>query len=63
MNDKEILNIKEASAFLKVSSQTLMKMINKGSDIPFFKIGSRYKFDKQSLINWINNYKKNEMGG
>lgn len=48
----EILNIKELSEYLKVSTSTIRRLILK-KEIPFFKISSQFFFNKESINQWI----------
>ena len=57
-NDKEILNIKEASQFLNCSVSTIRNLIY-DNRIPFHLIGNRYYFIKDNLINWLESMSRN----
>lgn len=48
----EIMNIKELSDYLKISSSTIRRLIRK-KEIPYFKISSQYFFSKLSINDWI----------
>jgi excisionase family DNA binding protein len=50
--EKEILNIEEASAFLSVSTKTFQKVLREG-DMPGRKIGREWKFWRQALAEWV----------
>lgn len=49
---KEVMNLKEASAFLGVSPTTLREMMNDGA-IPYKQFGRRYFFSKTVLMSWL----------
>lgn len=49
-----LLTVKEVSAMLRVSQQTLYKMLEHGT-IPALKIGNQWRFEKQRVQNWIKN--------
>lgn len=49
----EILDFKEAQAFLKFSRSKLRQLI-KDNEIPYSKKENRIKFSKNALIQWIN---------
>lgn len=49
---KEILNIKDASSYLNCSVPTIRNLIKK-QNIPYFKIGAKYYFSKDSIRKWI----------
>lgn len=51
-NVPEILTLKETADFLKVSPDWLRKNI-KPYKIPFFKIGTDYRFRKKQLLEWV----------
>lgn len=51
-NNNQVLNIKELSQLLHISVSTVRKLIYEG-DIPHFKIGNRYYFEKVSIEEWI----------
>lgn len=48
----QVLNIKELSRLLHISISTVRKLIYEG-DIPYFKIGNRYYFERKSIEEWI----------
>lgn len=49
---KEILNIKEIAKYLSCSVSTIRNMIRK-NEIPYFRIGVKYYFRKESIVAWI----------
>lgn len=50
----EILTMKEAAEFLRVSTYWLRANLSEYR-IPYFKTGSDYKFRKKQLLDWIDN--------
>jgi excisionase family DNA binding protein len=48
----EVMNIKQASQYLGVSTDTLYKYVYK-EQIPAFKLGNRWKFKKSLLDRWM----------
>lgn len=48
----EILNLDEASLFLRVGKKTLSNLAKKGK-IPARKIGREWRFVKSILLNWL----------
>jgi len=54
----EVLNIKELSKYLKISSSTIRRLISK-REIPFYKVSSQYFFNKVSINEWVENKIKN----
>jgi excisionase family DNA binding protein len=53
VTDREIMNVPEASEFLRVSESIIRRLI-KERRIPFFQIEGRYLFYKPKLEAWIN---------
>lgn len=51
MAGSEILNAKQAAAFLGVHPQTIRKMARSGQ-IPCFKMGTDWRFRKEALVQW-----------
>ena len=49
---KEVMDIRAASDYLGVSTATLYKYASEGK-IPAFKMGSRWKFKKTVLDQWM----------
>jgi excisionase family DNA binding protein len=45
---KEVMNVKEASHYLGISSDTLYKYVSL-ERIPAFKLGNRWRFKEDSL--------------
>lgn len=52
MNEDEVLTVKEAAAFLKVSIPTIYQLKAR-KEIPFRKIGGSLRFLKSELIDYI----------
>lgn len=53
----ELIDIKEASKMLRVSSTIMRKLAKEDIDIQYFRVGRLYRFSKDSLIEYVN--KKN----
>ena len=51
--NKEILDTKEVSAFLKLHPFTVNKLA-RGGKIPAFKIGADWRFHRKHIERWIN---------
>lgn len=49
---REVMDMREASAYLGVSRETLYKYVM-GERIPAFKLGNRWKFKKTVLDRWM----------
>ena len=49
---KEIINIQELSSYLKISIPEIRKLVRQ-SNIPYFRIGNRLKFDLANINLWI----------
>ena len=53
MNNKEMLNFKEACLFLDLSASYLYKLTSRG-DIPYYKPhGKKNYFQREELFNWM----------
>ncbi|MCK5791908.1 MAG: helix-turn-helix domain-containing protein [Ketobacter sp.] len=55
--DSEILTIKEVAEYLKVNERTIYRLANKG-EIPAFKVGNNWRFDRAKIAEWMNNQAK-----
>lgn len=63
LENKMILNLKELSNYLKISKSMIRKLIYE-NDIPFYKVGNRYYFEKEIIQQWIISKHNNiEIGG
>ena len=49
---ENLMTVKEVSALLRVSPQTLYKMLEQGN-IPAVKVGSQWRFDRTQIRDWI----------
>ena len=49
---ENLLTVKEVASLLRVSAQTLYKMLEQG-DIPAVKVGSQWRFDREKIKAWI----------
>jgi excisionase family DNA binding protein len=49
---ENLMTVKEVAALLRVSSQTLYKMLEAGT-IPAVKIGSQWRFDRDQIRDWL----------
>jgi excisionase family DNA binding protein len=49
---ENLMTVKEVAALLRVSPQTLYKMLEQGS-IPAVKIGSQWRFDRDQIKDWL----------
>ena len=56
---REVMNIRQASQYLGVSTDTLYKYVYE-EKIPAFKLGNRWKFKKTILDTWM---EAKSMGG
>ncbi len=50
--DDDILNMKEALDYLKISRNTMYKLLKEGS-IPAKQVGTRWRFSRRQLLEWI----------
>jgi excisionase family DNA binding protein len=51
-DDREVMDVRQASQYLGVSRETLYKYLTHES-IPAFKLGNRWKFKKTVLDRWM----------
>jgi excisionase family DNA binding protein len=49
---ENLMTVKEVAALLRVSPQTLYKMLEQGT-IPAVKIGSQWRFDRDQIRDWL----------
>ena len=49
---REVMNVRQASQYLGISSDTLYRYITEG-EIPAFKLGNRWKLRKTILDRWM----------
>jgi excisionase family DNA binding protein len=49
---QNLLTVKEVAALLRVSAQTLYKMLEHG-EIPAVKVGSQWRFDRDRIREWL----------
>jgi excisionase family DNA binding protein len=49
---REVMNIRQASAYLGISPDTLYKYVSE-ERIPAFKLGNRWRFKKSKLDEWM----------
>jgi len=52
MSDQEILTVEEASALLKVSSKTILRLAREGA-LPAKKVGRAWRFCRSELIGYV----------
>jgi excisionase family DNA binding protein len=52
MSIEHLMTIREVSALLRVSQQTLYKMVDQGT-IPALRIGNQWRFDRSRVLSWI----------
>jgi len=48
----QIMTIKEVSEYLKLAEKTAYRLASQG-DIPAFKIGGSWRFDRSDIDKWI----------
>ncbi len=55
MELENLLTLKEVAKLLRLSPQTLYKMLEQG-EIPAVKIGSQWRFDREQLRSWLESH-------
>ena len=53
---EEILTVREVADFLKVTERTIYRLATEGQ-IPSFKVGGSWRFQRSNLIQWMNEQK------
>ncbi len=56
-----LLTVKEVAALLRVSAQTLYKMLEQGG-IPAVKVGSQWRFEQDKVRAWLEAQRANPNG-
>ena len=54
----EVMTVYEVASFLHCSVSNIRNMV-KDNQIPFFRLGYRLYFNKNSIIEWLNTKEKN----
>lgn len=54
MENKIIFNVEEVAKYLKCSISCIRTLVRK-KEIPYFRIGNRLNFNKESIDIWIHN--------
>lgn len=49
----EIMNVKEVAEYLKCSCSKIRNMV-RDNEIPYFRIGSKLNFNRQTIDRWVN---------
>lgn len=47
-----LITVKSLSDWIKISSKVIYRLIDK-KEIPYIKIGGKYLFDKQQILEWL----------
>lgn len=47
-----LITVKSLSEWIKISSKVIYRLIDK-KEIPYIKIGGKYLFDKQQILDWL----------
>lgn len=58
MKNKDILTVEEACEFLGISRAKLYKLKKEG--LPYYKIGKLIRFNKDTILEWINTYETSD---
>jgi excisionase family DNA binding protein len=54
---REVMDIRQCSAYLQISADTLYKYATTGY-IPAFKLGTRWRFKRSAIDEWVTNKSK-----
>ncbi len=52
LDSREVMNVREASFYLGISTDTLYNYVS-SRRVPAFKLGNRWKFKKTTLDRWM----------
>ena len=52
LDSREVMNVREASFYLGISTDTLYNYVST-RQVPAFKLGNRWKFKKTTLDRWM----------
>lgn len=50
--ESPVMNIEELSTYLRIHRSTAYRLIKRGG-IPYFKVGSDYRFNRESIEDWM----------
>jgi excisionase family DNA binding protein len=53
-DDAPVMTVTETCDYLRIGRTTLYRMIQRG-DIPHFRIGSNYRFNREAIEEWMKN--------
>ena len=56
-----VMTLKEVAEYLKMKEVTIYKHAQEGK-IPCFKVGSKWRFKKETIDKWIEKQEKNQGG-
>jgi len=56
-DDKAIMTVKQVAQFLDLDVNIIYEKCARG-DIPYFRLGKRYRFKKVDIIGWLNGHTK-----
>ncbi len=59
MELESLLTANEVAKLLRLSTQTLYKMVDDGT-IPAVKVGNRWRFDRTSVSSWLSMQRSND---
>ena len=59
MAQDEVLTLKEVAALLKIAERTAYMMVQRG-DLPGFKVGGQWRFERKDIDAWMNAQKRGE---
>jgi excisionase family DNA binding protein len=58
----KMMTVKEVADYLSLSVKTIYRLVEEGT-IPAFKIGGQWRFEQNSLDDWISNRINQEIKG
>ena len=53
MTFDELMTVKEVAELLRVTRQTIYKMVE-GGQLPAVRVGTQWRFDRERVLRWVN---------
>lgn len=51
--DNEVIDVKNAALFLKISVRTLYRLLASDCQLPCTRVGRQYRFVRSELLRWL----------
>lgn len=53
MSFDQLMTVKEVAELLRVTRQTIYKMVE-GGQLPAVRVGTQWRFDRERVLRWVN---------